>query len=97
MKTITYLLVKHKVKDLSKWESGFDQYSSIRKDAGSKGGMLFHTLSDPNEVVIIFEWDNLENARKFNESEELKAKMEEMGVVGDPGVFFLDKIEDVQF
>jgi hypothetical protein len=93
---MVYVFIKHKVEDFSKWKPGFDDHGSTRKEAGSKGGMLFRTLEDPNDLVIIFEWDNIENARKFTESEDLKKKMQEVGVVGKPDIFFLEKIEDVK-
>lgn len=59
--------------------------------------MLFRTSEDPNSLVILLEWDNIENARKFVESDELKKKMEELGVITKPDIFFLDKFEDVSF
>ncbi|MDW7732808.1 MAG: hypothetical protein SCH66_10325 [Methanolobus sp.] len=92
---MVYMLVKHKVKDFSKWKPGFDEFGSKRKEKGSKGGMLFRTVEDPNDVTILLEWDNPENARKFSESKELKEKMEELGVIGKSDIFILDKIEDV--
>ncbi|WP_445475949.1 hypothetical protein ACT9XH_04240 [Methanococcoides methylutens] len=94
---MAYLLVKHTVEDFSKWKLGFDDHESTRKENGSKGGMLFRTSEDPNSLVILLEWDNIENARKFSESDELKKKMEELGVITKPDIFFLDKIEDVSF
>lgn len=97
---MTYLLVKHKVKDFSKWKPEFDEYSSIRKETGSRGGMIFRTSDDPNEVVILFDWDKLENVRELIESKELKQKnkeLEESGVISDMEMRILDKIEDVRF
>jgi len=34
-----------------------------RKAAGSKGNRLFRSEKDPNEVVILFEWQDLGKAR----------------------------------
>ena len=100
MQTIAYIFAKHKVKDYSKWKPEFDEYSSIRKNTGSKGGMFFRNLDDPNEVVILFDWDNPENARKLIESKELKEKnreLEEAGIISDMELLILDKIEDMPF
>lgn len=95
VQTMVYLLIKHKVKDYSKWKPGFDEYGSTRKEKGSKGGMLLRISEDPNDVVVLLEWDNIENARRFTQSEGLKNKMEELGVIGKTDIFFLEKIEDV--
>lgn len=94
---MVHVIIKHKVKDFSKWKLEFDDFSSVRKELGSKGGMLFRSSEDPNALMIIFEWDNVENARKFMGSEELKKKMEKAGVIVKPDIFLLDKVEDVQF
>ncbi|WMW21451.1 hypothetical protein RE476_08540 [Methanolobus mangrovi] len=92
---MVYVLIKHIVEDFSKWKAGFDEHGSMRKESGSKGGMLFRTSDDPNSLAILFEWDTIENARKFTESPELKKKMEEVGVIRKPEIIFLDKIEDI--
>ncbi|WP_292466547.1 hypothetical protein [Methanolobus sp.] len=92
---MVYVLIKHRVEDFSKWKQGFDENGSTRKANGSKGGMVFRTSEDPNSLAILFEWDSIENARKFTESAELKKKMGEVGVISKPEIIFLDKIEDI--
>ena len=93
---MTYILVRHKVKDYEKWKLAFDEHGTTRKDSGSKGGRLFSITDDKNEVVIIFEWDNLENAQKFARSEDLKKIMQQAGVIDKPDIYFLEEIEKVK-
>lgn len=90
---MAYLLIRHKVKDFPKWKSGFDAHGSTREKSGSKGGYLFRNADDPNEVVVVFKWDDLEKARKFASSEDLKKIMEKAGVIDKPDIYFLDKVE----
>jgi hypothetical protein len=59
-----------------------------------KGGQLFRSADDPNEVVMLFEWD-LEQARQFSQREELRAKMQEAGVLDPPDFYFLEEIEQL--
>lgn len=92
---MVHVLVKHKVKDYNKWKSVFDKNSELRKAGGEKGVRLFHNIDKPNDTVIILEWDNIENARKFYESEELKKSMKEGGVVMKPYIYYLEEVEDV--
>jgi hypothetical protein len=49
------LFIRHKVKDYAKWKPLFDEHGAKRKAAGSKGGRLFRSEKDPNEVVILFD------------------------------------------
>ncbi|MCE8425777.1 MAG: hypothetical protein J5U17_08380 [Candidatus Methanoperedens sp.] len=92
---MTYLLVRHKVKDYEKWKTLFDEHSATRKTGGSKGGRLFRNADNPDEMVIIFEWDSLEKAKKFAQSEDLKKTMQRAGVIDKPDVYFLEEVEKV--
>ena len=46
---------------------------------GSKGGQIFRNAHDPNEIVALFEWDDLEHARQYAQSEELRQGMQQSG------------------
>lgn len=90
-----YVIMRTKVEDYARWKPIFDEDSGNRKAGGSQGGQLFRNTQNPNEVIIIFEWDSLENARQFSHSPALMRKMQESGVIGQPDIFFLEKVEDV--
>lgn len=86
------LIIRHKVKDYAKWKPLFDEHGAKRKAAGSNGGRLFRSEKDPNEVVILFEWEDIGKAHKFTESEDLRQTMKRAGVVGKPELYFLEDI-----
>ena len=88
---MVYVFVRHKVKDFDKWKPVFDEHATNRKDAGSQGGRLFRNADNLNEIVTIFKWDTIENARKFCGSEDLKKAMEKAGVIDKPDIFFLEE------
>ena len=88
-----YILVRHKVTDYAKWKSIFDGHGTTRKAGGSKGTHLFRNADDPNEVVILMEWDELGKARQFTGSDELRQAMEQAGVADRPDIYFLDEVE----
>ena len=85
-----YMLVRHKVEDYSKWKPMFDQHGATRKANGSKSAHVFRSADDPNDIVILFEWDNLENARRFTQSQDLREVMQQAGVSGPPDISFLN-------
>ncbi len=91
---MSYVMVKHKVADYARWKPIFDADGANRQAAGSKGGQLFRSADDPNEVVMLFEWD-LEKARQFSQREELRAKMQEAGVLGPPEISSRKEIEQL--
>jgi heme-degrading monooxygenase HmoA len=84
-----YLIVRHKVEDYAKWKPVFDAHGATRQAKGSKGGRLFRNADDPNETVILFEWDDLEKARQFAQSDDLRQAMQRAGVADRPDVYFL--------
>ena len=86
------LIVRHKVQDYSKWKPVFDDHATARKAAGCKGGRLWRSASDPNEIFVLLGWDSVESARKFVETANLQQVMQRSGVVDKPDVYFLEEI-----
>ena len=63
----------------------FDADAAGREVAGCRGSRVFRNAEDPEEVVVLFEWDSLESARRRIESATLSRKFEEAGVSGGVG------------
>ena len=87
-----HILVRHKVDDCAKWKQSFDDSIDFRKAGGEKSYQIFQTIEDPNNLVLLFEWNNIANAKRFLESSELQEKMQQAGVSGKPEIFFLEKV-----
>jgi len=88
-----WIFVRHKVEDYAKWKSVFDEHGATRKAIGSKGGYLFRNIDDPNQIVMFIEVDDLEKAREFIQSEDLRESMQRSGVADKPDVYFLDEVD----
>lgn len=95
--SLTYVLVIHKVEDYNKWKQLYDDDGATRKAKGSKGAQLLRNNNDPNHLVVMTEWDNLESAKNFAESEDLSKTMQNAGVIGRPAVFYLEEIEKTDY
>jgi heme-degrading monooxygenase HmoA len=83
------MLVQHKVKDFANWKKVYDSQAALRASSGELSDQIYHNASDPNQLVLVFKWDSVENAQKFAHSPELKAAMEKAGVDGPPTITFL--------
>ena|SRR6185295_13839799 len=88
-----YAIIRHKVRDFAQWKPVYDAHGAARKQAGCRNEQLFRISGDPNDLVILTEWDNLEDARKFAQSTDLRDKMLEGGVQGTPEIQYLEQIE----
>ncbi len=90
---MSYLLVRHKVKEFQTWKTAYDQHREMRKSGGCMSEQLLRSKDDPNSVIALFEWDDLNKARKFASSDDLRQTMQRAGVLGQPEFFFLEEVE----
>jgi len=88
---MSYLLVHHNCEDFIKWKEAFNNHSSMRAQHGSKGGKVFRSTNNPNELFVLLEWDSLANAQKFAQSDNIKEAMKNAGVVGMPAIYFVEE------
>lgn len=88
---MAHFLVHHKCEDFTKWKNAFDNHSSMRAQHGSKGGKVFQSANNPNELFVLLEWDSIENAQKFAQSDSIKEAMKNAGVVGMPEIYFVEE------
>jgi heme-degrading monooxygenase HmoA len=89
---MSYVLVKIKVEDYAKWKTAFDERKAKREESGSKEAHLFRNFEDKNEVVILFDWEDLSSARKYMESDNVRKYLKNVGAE-IVNVTYLDKQE----
>ena len=87
------ILVRHKVEDYAKWKAVFDEHGAARKAGGSMGARVMRNVDDPSEQVIITEWPDIEHAKAFVASPDLREAMGRGGVMGMPDVVFLEETD----
>lgn len=90
---MTHLLATATVEDFSAWKSAFDRIDSYRVEHGQRGYQVFQSVDDPDEVVLLFEWDDSEDPRAFFRSEEMRERLAEAGVQGQPDLSALTLID----
>ena len=86
---MNYLLVHHRVQNFQKWKMVYDEHLPKRQAAGVKEKNLWHADADPNDVILLFEANDLPKARAFAESDDLAQIMAKAGVIGKPDVTYL--------
>jgi quinol monooxygenase YgiN len=87
------VLVKHKVNDYAKWKAVLDETKPMAKKFGVRSQRILRNLTNPNEVVVVNEFDDMKAAQKFAQSDELKKIMERAGVAEAPSVWFLNEAD----
>jgi hypothetical protein len=89
-----YILIRHRVKDFSEWKRIYDEHLLKRSEAGLIEKFLFRGIEDLNDVIIVFETEDLARARAFFDSAELQERMKKGGVMDRPGIYYLNEQPD---
>ncbi len=82
------VMVRSKVKDWDAWKKSFDGHKQARMDAGLTDRVISYTVGDNHHVTLVFAVADIEKAKAFMNSQDLKDKMKEAGVEGPPDIFF---------
>ena len=87
---MTTVLIKHPVEDYDRWKTAFDAFHDYRKTGGETRYQIYRPVDDPTNIVILFEWDSVDNAKTFLDLTELKEAMQRAGVSGPPDITIMD-------
>jgi hypothetical protein len=90
-----YVLIHHNVTDYDKFRAIFDEDAERRRRLGSQGGRLMRAAGSPNDLFALFEWDTVENARKFVASYETREAFEWVLPVEEIRAFVIEDVDEV--
>ncbi len=86
------MFVRHKVQDFKRWKNAYDAFDAERKKMGVRGHGVYQDRSDPNDLTVYHDFNELEEAKKFADSPRLKEVMKEAGVTGTPEIWFTSRV-----
>jgi heme-degrading monooxygenase HmoA len=73
---MAFVLIEHLVGDFETFKQVYLDDGERRRMSGSQGGTVYRAADDPNNVIIVLEWDDAERAREWAESLELNQAMQ---------------------
>lgn len=79
-----HVLVRQRFEEFERWRAGFESLGPVRAEAGCRQTAVFRNRQDPHEVLVLFEFEDLERARGHMGSEALREAWHRAGVT-DPG------------
>jgi len=85
--------LRFKVKDYEDWKRAYDLGAELRERYHVRSSSVYRTAKDANQVTVLQEFDDLESALALSNSDELRSKMAESGVMGPPDVWFTEQVE----
>lgn len=87
------VLVIYNTEDFKKWKRVYESNTGDRKAHGSKEAYIYRNLENPNELEVMYIWNNVENAREYFNEDNFKNKMFAAGVVGEPEIRYLEEMD----
>ena len=79
--------VRHRVRDYAAWREVYDGFAEVQRAGGVRAQAVYRSADDPNDVMVTHDFDDLETARAFLASPDLKDAMRRAGVEGEPTLF----------
>jgi hypothetical protein len=87
-------MVAHTVADFDTWKVGFDAHKEARQDAGILGHHVNRANDDPNHVTIYLAVADVDRAKAFAASDELKSVMQDVGVTSAPELTWMTPVRE---
>ena len=73
---MAYVLIEHRVGDFETFKTGLPGRRRAPRAARLQGGVVFRVADDPDNVIVMLDWETVEGAREFAGSLELEQAME---------------------
>ena len=84
------IFFQHRVQNYDTWKPVYDGDVERRNAAGLTEIGVYRKAGDENLVLLVWSADSIEGFKAMSNSEELKAKMQEAGVVSEPEVWIAE-------
>jgi quinol monooxygenase YgiN len=92
--TSTTTLVRHRVANYDAWKTVYDNFATMQAENGVRAHHVLRSQNNPNDIVVLHTFDNVDTAKKFFDMPELKQAMGKAGVEADSiKITFYDEVE----
>lgn len=89
---MTAMLLRLKVTDFATWMPAFTGEGAIRRAHGARQERVFRSAMDPNEVFVLLDWDDLERARLYADSDDARVATWQAVVTDSPDIWLLQDV-----
>jgi hypothetical protein len=90
---MAWIHVRHRVEDYSKWKDAYVQTEAYKRDHGWKRYQLYSVGGDRKDILVMEEFETLDQARGFVDSPFLLEVMGRAGIIGAPEILVVDELE----
>ena len=76
-----HFVTRSRVRDYAQWRANWERHQEIRQAAGIRTAQVLRNPEDPNEVVLLLEFADHEQGRRWADSEQVREARRRGGVV----------------
>jgi quinol monooxygenase YgiN len=73
------IIIKRTLKDYNAWKQVVSQLDGLRQEYGSKGVTVYRNAKDPNEVYLIFDWEDDKSYTRYLNLPEVQKALADTG------------------
>ena len=91
------VIVQHHVSDYDRWYPVYTEHGEVRRRHGGTGHTITRAVDDPNQLVVVNEFETLAGARAFSQDPSLQDAMQRAGVDSAPQVWIVNAAETAAY
>ena len=76
-----HFVTRLRVQDYAQWRANWERHQEMRHAGGVRSAQLLHHREDPNEIVLLLEFADHEQGRRWADSEGVREANRLGGVV----------------
>lgn len=76
-----FVLIRRVLNDFDAWKPIASTVDGLRAQYGSRGGTVYRSASNPNEVLMVFEWDDDKSYRAYLDRPDVKSTIAATGTM----------------
>jgi heme-degrading monooxygenase HmoA len=84
------MIAKLRVANFERWKEDFESMTALRRGSGWIEHRVVRDATDPNIVTVISRVEDLDSAKRYGQSNELREAMKRSGVLGPPEIAFCE-------
>jgi hypothetical protein len=84
------MIAKMRVANFERWKEDFESMTGPRQRSGWIEHRVVRDATDPNVVTVISRVRDLDSAKRYGQSNELRDAMKRSGVLGPPEIWFCE-------
>ncbi len=86
-------MVQHRVKDYDRWRPFFVEDGRRQRRAGFTKWRIGRNTADPNDIIIVFECNDLDKAKEVYSDPEVARIVKKAGVIGKATFLLVEDVE----